>query len=38
MRGKSNATAEKLAALYQSSPVYDGISNPVPVTVHVEKA
>ena len=38
MRVKSNAPAEKLAALSQFSPVYDTISNPVPVTVNVEKA
>lgn len=38
MRVTSDAPPEKLAALSQFSPVYDTISNPVPVTVHVESA
>jgi len=37
MRVKSDAPTEKLAAFCRFSPVYDTISNPVPVTLNVEK-
>jgi uncharacterized OsmC-like protein len=37
MRVKSDAPAEKLAALCKFSPVYDTVSNPVPVTLEVQK-
>jgi uncharacterized OsmC-like protein len=38
MRVKSDAPAEKLAALCKFSPVYDTISQPVPVALEVQKA
>ncbi len=38
MRVESNAQVEWSAALCRFSLVYNGISNPVPVTLHVEKA
>jgi uncharacterized OsmC-like protein len=38
MRVRSDAPAEQLAALCKFSPVYDTVSNPVPVTVNIEKA
>jgi uncharacterized OsmC-like protein len=38
MRVKSDAPAEKLAALCKFSPVYDTVSRPVPVTLDVHTA
>lgn len=35
---KSNATPEELAELAKISPVFDIVSNPVPVTVHLQAA
>ena len=37
MRVKSDAPVEKLAALCKFSPVYDTVSNPVPVSLEVQK-
>lgn len=34
---KSDASAEQLEALTKFSPVYDIVSNPVPVSIHIEK-
>jgi uncharacterized OsmC-like protein len=37
VRVKSDASAEQLRALMQDSPVYDVISNPVPIFLELEK-